>query len=290
MFSKNLITLFPNLFHQIVVGDLVREFHNNLLLANFTDLVKYVELHSLDNSMLSYEKQKVSVLQRNRFDGFISIPTSLILNLIKFDISRNLDKSYILDGFGRTVEQILMFENLNEILGLKNHLEILAVIHTDDELIKFKLDRRRICPVCKTPKYLELIPSTICRFDNEDLVMYCDNEKCIGFDHEMLIQKEGDNNGFEAIRDRVILDRKLIDFALNQSTTENFEINCMVDDDSRFQDFEIAKIKRHKKSDKGISVSIENFSVANRNVFEFPVIVKEFLLFLNDLYDKNKIN
>jgi len=93
-----------------------------------------------------------------------------LVNEIVFDKINNLD-NFILDGYPRTINQALYFENFLKSRG--KDVDIVINIDVPEEIIIIRLSGRRICPKCgriyniyfNKPKNNE-----VCDFDNEKLI------------------------------------------------------------------------------------------------------------------------
>ncbi len=93
-----------------------------------------------------------------------------LVNEIVFDKINNLD-NFILDGYPRTINQALYFENFLKSRG--KDVDIVINIDVPEEIIIKRLSGRRICPKCgriyniyfNKPKNNE-----VCDFDNEKLI------------------------------------------------------------------------------------------------------------------------
>lgn len=98
-----------------------------------------------------------------------------LVNEIVFDKIKNLD-NFILDGYPRTLNQAMSFENF--IKNKNQDLDLVIYIDVPDEVIIKRLTGRRICPKCgkvyniyfDKPKEDE-----ICDFDKEKLIIRDDD-------------------------------------------------------------------------------------------------------------------
>ena len=59
------------------------------------------------------------------------------------------DKPYILDGFPRTVEQAIMYDEL--LNKMNRDLGIVIYLDVDKEILKERITTRLVCPQCKKP-------------------------------------------------------------------------------------------------------------------------------------------
>ncbi|MBC7194472.1 MAG: adenylate kinase [Caldisericia bacterium] len=98
-----------------------------------------------------------------------------LVNEIVFDKINNLE-NFILDGYPRTINQALSFENFLKSKG--SDLDLVIYINVPEEIIIKRLSGRRICPKCgkiyniyfDKPKNDE-----ICDLDNEKLIIRDDD-------------------------------------------------------------------------------------------------------------------
>ncbi len=59
------------------------------------------------------------------------------------------DKPYILDGFPRTVNQAIMYDELLE--KMNKDLGVVIYLDVDKEILKERITTRLVCPTCKKP-------------------------------------------------------------------------------------------------------------------------------------------
>ncbi|MBU0476868.1 nucleoside monophosphate kinase, partial [Patescibacteria group bacterium] len=87
--------------------------------------------------------------------------------------------------------------------------DVFVLIDVPEAVIDERLKYRRVCPACKTSRNLKLFPTKEVGYDQESKEFYliCDNPNC---KDQKLVQKEGDELGIQAIRERLITDEKLI--------------------------------------------------------------------------------
>lgn len=283
VFTKILQDYFLNIFHHVIIGDLVRQYHSALI-ENSGEILEFVRQNY--NGIVELNSCNEIIKNRNNFAiSTVSIPSELILELIKFEIFKHPNKSYILDGFSRNVEQVYISKNLSEILNLHNYRNIFLNINTDTNLIKFKLDRRMICKLCKSPKYYQISPSTIVKFDKDsgNFVMYCDNKNCSGYGVEELVRKEGDEDGFQKISNRIANDNELMKISKKVNFDNSIEVNCLVNAGSEtYQEYELIKSTAFVNKNNIVEFKTDKFVLENEqgikcNVVEMVVLVAEFL-------------
>lgn len=214
-YSKLFIELVGNdKVHQISVGDLIRKTHELIESDSeeLNDLYEYVKNHY--RGFVSSEDALKSIIERST--DKINIPTELILVLIRREIEKNPEKSFILDGFPRTGDQITYSLFFREIMNLRPDPDFFVVIDVPDSIIDERIKYRKICPICNLPRNYKLLPTDTVKFNKEtkEFELVCDNPQCEGFGKAILINKEGDELGIEPLRSRLETDQKLIEQAL----------------------------------------------------------------------------
>jgi len=292
VFSKILINHFPGIFYQIEVGNLIKDFDRLVRSGDRDELVKFLsELMEVYEGIFTVEEIQGFIKDRLILTDQVSVPKCVVVALIKIDMNKHPNKTYILDGFGRTLEQVYMIKRLNQHLQ-KDKLKIVIVsIGTDKNLIKFKISKRRICSLCRTAKYFEILPSKNIKLmnDSSEIVMLCDNSKCEGYNKEILVVKEGDQNGFKEIETRVNSDEVYISKVKEICLEDFFEYDSLqpIGKYSKFevQDKETYRIDKLKKIIKKITrFKIKSSSGELYEVIYPAVMAKNFIKDLNSRY------
>lgn len=178
------------------------------------------------------EEELLNYLQEN-YRGFISpqeaidallgrstellLPTEFILALVKREIEKVGDKGVFIDGFPRNMDQVSYSLYFREIMNLRDDPDFFILIDIPESVIDARMKSRVVCPVCQTSRNVKLLPTKFVEYDkkNQQFVLLCDNPECEEHGRAMMQEKEGDELGIEAIRERLDQDQELIQKALN---------------------------------------------------------------------------
>jgi len=203
------------MFSRIVSPERVEHF-------SIGDMIREIDKELIDNKK---RKELISFLERD-YRGFISLdevikaletrstktllPTELILALVKREMARKEKKALFIDGFPRDLDQIGFSLFFRDLIGYRDDPDIFILIDVPETVIDARIKWRRVCPKCKTPRNLKLLPTSKIGYDKEKKEFYliCDN--C----GTRMEKKEGDELGIEPIRERLEKEGKLIDEAL----------------------------------------------------------------------------
>lgn len=251
----------------ISIGDLVRE--TNLILENEgkekDDLVDYI-----DKNYRGYMPTAEAIRQvLSRSSDKISIPTELILALIKRKIETNNNKAFFIDGFPRTADQITYSLYFREIMRMRNDPDFFIVIDVPDNIIDERIKYRRICPLCNTPRNIKLLPTETVKYDKQSnqYILVCDNTKCSGHGKTEMISKEGDEKGIENIRQRLDNDQVLMENALSLNGIPIVKIrnHVPVDQASLFDNYEITPeyVYTYNEAEDKVTISEKPWTVAD---------------------------
>lgn len=190
------------------IGDLVRDVH-----ASLEDPQKKDEL-------LAYMNQNYRgfLSLDEAFDAFLSrsttklVPTEFILALVKREIQQHANKAIFIDGFPRHLDQVSYSLYFRQIMNLRDDPDFFVLIDVPESVIDARIKTRLICPVCKTSRNFNLLPTKYVEYDKEkqEYFMKCDNPKCEGCQTAVMGAKEGDSLGIEPIRARLEMDGELI--------------------------------------------------------------------------------
>ena len=144
----------------------------------------------------------------------VLLPTELILTLIKRKIENMEKKTLFIDGFPRELDQIDFSLFFRDLIGYRDDPDIFVLIDVPEKVIDERIKWIRICPLCKTPRNLKLLPTSSIGFDEDDKEFYliCDNPNC---KKAKMVVKEGDELGIEPIRERLKTDDTLIQRAFS---------------------------------------------------------------------------
>jgi len=162
---------------------------------------------------------------KKRYRGFISIdqivdiimgrdtktllPTEVILSLVEREISKLERKAIFLDGFPRNLDQISYSLFFRALIGYRDDPDFMVFIDLPEAVIDERMKYRVVCPICHTPRNLKLLRTKEIKYNSEskNFSLICDNASCKGV---IMIPKEGDELGIEAIRDRIEIDDKVM--------------------------------------------------------------------------------
>ncbi len=153
--------------------------------------------------------QAISSLKRRNTEGLL--PTELILALVKREISKRKKKALFIDGFPRDLDQISYSLFFRDLIDYRDDPDIFILIDVPEAVINERIKWRRICPFCQTSRNLKLLPTSKIGYDQKSKEFYliCDNCRV------KMVQKEGDGLGIKPIRERLKMDKKLIEKAFS---------------------------------------------------------------------------
>lgn len=200
----------PDKIEHFSVGDMIRnidqELSNEKSKKELIDFLEknYRGRHSLEEIISSLENRSTKVL----------LPTELILALLKREMRRKEKKTLFIDGFPREIDQISYSLFFRDLIDYREDPDIFVLIDVPTSVIDARIRDRRICPICKSPRNLKLLPTSKVGFNKEknEFYLICDNPAC---NNAELIQKEGDELGTDPIKERLTLDKKLIEMAFS---------------------------------------------------------------------------
>jgi len=195
----------PEKVDHFSIGDMIRAIDKELQdKESKKELILFLEKNyrgflPLKEIILSLEERNTRTL----------LPSELILALAKREIAKRGRKALFLDGFPRDLDQINFSLFFRELIGYRDDPDVFVLIDVPEAVIDERLKYRRVCPACKTSRNLKLFPTKEVGYDQESKEFYliCDNPNC---KDQKLVQKEGDELGIQAIRERLITDEKLI--------------------------------------------------------------------------------
>ena len=113
-------------------------------LAKKLEDLGYIPLSTGD--MLREKSKKDEVLSDMMKKGAL-ISDDIVFNILEEKIVSLDDKNYILDGFPRTVNQAIMYDNLLE--KLNKDIGVVIYLDVDKDILLKRTITRRICPNCK---------------------------------------------------------------------------------------------------------------------------------------------
>jgi len=190
------------------------------------DMIRGIDFELKDEA----KKKKLFEFLKKNYRGFVPfediikslerrstktlLPTELILALVKREILKRKKKAIFIDGFPRDMDQISYSLFFRDLIGYREDPDIFVLIDVPDKVIDERIKWRRICPVCKTSRNLKLLPTLNVKYDEkkDKFNLICDNSKCKG---ALMVSKEGDEFGTAPIKNRLILDQKLMEKSLS---------------------------------------------------------------------------
>jgi adenylate kinase family enzyme len=195
----------------ISVGDIVRRAHEDLEdekkrgeLKKFLDR-RYRGFVQIDEVLESFLGRDTKSL----------MSTELILALVEQEIDKIGRKAIFIDGFPRSIDQISYSLYLRSLIGYRDDPDFLVFIDLPESIIDERMKYRVICPNCQTPRSTKLLRTNEVEYNETTKQFYliCDNPGCQG--RHRMVQKEGDELGIEAIRDRIEVDDEIMRSLLN---------------------------------------------------------------------------
>jgi len=196
----------PEKIFHFSIGDMVREIGKELGDRKLRkELVSFLEENyrgwiSLEEAISALEKRDTKTL---------TVPTELLLALVKREIAKKEKKALFIDGFPRDLDQISFSLFFRDLIGYRDDPDIFILIDVPESIIDERLKYRRVCPLCKTSRNLKLLSTEKVGYDQKlkEFYLVCDNPNCRG---SKMVQKEGDELGIQAIKERLTTDEKLI--------------------------------------------------------------------------------
>lgn len=113
-------------------------------LAKRLEDLGYIPLSTGD--MLREKSKKDDVLNEMMKKGTL-ISDDIVFKILEETLISLDDKNYILDGFPRTVNQAIMYDNLLE--KLNKDIGVVIYLDVDKDILLKRTITRRICPNCK---------------------------------------------------------------------------------------------------------------------------------------------
>lgn len=113
-------------------------------LAKKLEELGYISLSTGD--MLREKSKKDEVLSDMMKKGTL-ISDDIVFKILEENLILLGDKNYILDGFPRTVNQAIMYDNLLE--KLNKDIGVVIYLDVDKDILLKRTITRRICPDCK---------------------------------------------------------------------------------------------------------------------------------------------
>lgn len=102
---------------------------------------------SLSTGDMLREKSKTDEVLSDMMKKGSLISDDIVFNILEENLISLGDKNYILDGFPRTVNQAIMYDNLLE--KLNKDIGVVIYLDVDKDILLKRTITRRICPDCK---------------------------------------------------------------------------------------------------------------------------------------------
>ncbi|MBD3329407.1 hypothetical protein GF357_02840 [Candidatus Dojkabacteria bacterium] len=277
----------PEYFEIVSVGDAVRAAHKEFLeQGKNSDLYAYAKENY--RGMMGLDEAFDSLVNRTQ-KGLM--PTEFILTIVKREIDRIGHKSIFIDGFPRKVDQVSYSLYFRDLINYRGDPDLFVLISLPLEVIDARIRGRRVCPKCKTPTNIRLLPTSIVRFDEEtqDYYLVCDNPNC---EPTRLVEKEGDDKGIELIRERLENDLELVNMARNMYGISRIELFNSLEVDVGYKyvdDYEITKEYSYEGRGDDIVTVPKPFEIEDHGVKYFsllpPPVVVQFVRQLVDVFN-----
>lgn len=205
-YTKLMAEIFgTNKIGHISVGDLVRTVYKDINDSQKRqEIVEYLEQHY--RGYISIQDAIDALIGKNQK---VLLPTEFILALLKREIDKFDKKVIFIDGFPRDLDQVQYSLYFKDLANYRMDPDIFIAIDIPESVIDERMRNRVVCPICQAPRNLSTLRTKEIGYDKDTqkYFLMCDNPKCNG---TRMISKEGDDAGIESIRDRLILDDKLI--------------------------------------------------------------------------------
>ncbi|OGN05413.1 MAG: hypothetical protein A2831_01600 [Candidatus Yanofskybacteria bacterium RIFCSPHIGHO2_01_FULL_44_17] len=247
----------------ISIGDVVRSAHKDL-----EDNAKKAELIDFLNKkyrgFLTVEEVVNVILGR---DTKTLLPTEAILALVEREIERVGRKAVFVDGFPRSIDQVSYSLYLRSIMGYRDDPDFLVFIDVPEAVIDERIKYRVICPKCQTPRSLKLLRTKEVGYNKDTGKFYlmCDNAACA---KAIMVPKEGDELGIEAVRDRIEVDDKVMRTLLDLKGVPKILLRNSVPATSANEtvdDYEITPAYKYEQDSGVVKITEEPWTVKDEN-------------------------
>ncbi len=203
-------------FVHISVGDVVRDVHN-MLESDNTGEIRALKDYLASNYRGFMSSDDALYALTSRTQDKVSVPTELILTLLKREIDKVGKKALFIDGLPRSLDQLSYSLYFRDLINYRSDPDFFILIDVPMEVINTRMTGRLICPICKTSRNIVTNPTKFVQYDNstDEYYLVCDNEKCLGYGKERYVRKEGDDQGIKSIEKRLNDDGELMKMAFN---------------------------------------------------------------------------
>ena len=193
-------------------------------------VARYGLLHLSSGDILRQERASGTQLGKKAqsyMDSGALVPDEIIIEMMANAIEKAPDAGFVLDGFPRTVNQVVELDKSLDRNGLT--IDVVLNLEIDDGIVTGRITGRRSCPKCGAVYHIENLKPK-----NEGL---CDN------DGAELIQRPDDT--VEVVANRLETYHRqtepLVDYYKNNSTVYSFAADRSPDDvrDSMFEKLDV---------------------------------------------------
>lgn len=194
------------------------------------------------------------------------LSTEGILALVEWHVDQVGRKAIFIDGFPRSIDQVSLALYLRALIGYRDDPDFFVFIDVPDAVIDERMKYRVICPHCQTPRNLKLLRTKDIGYDKakKEFYLICDNPACSGYGKNRMVSKKGDELGIEAIRDRVEVDKKVMQTLLGlQGVPQVFLRNAIPASTARdyVDDYELTPSFRYELDGEQVRVIEEPWTV-----------------------------
>lgn len=198
------------------------------------------------------------------------LSTEGVLALVEWQIEQIGRKAIFVDGFPRSLDQISVALYFRALIGYRDDPDFFVFIDVPEAVIDERMKYRVICSECQTPRNLKLLRTKEVGFDDSSKEFYliCDNPDCAGFGKNRLNSKKGDELGIEAIRDRIEVDKKVMQTLLGlQGVPKVYLRNSVPTSVAKVEvdNYELTPAFRYERDGENIKVIEEPWTVVDEN-------------------------
>ncbi|WKZ30371.1 MAG: AAA family ATPase [Candidatus Dojkabacteria bacterium] len=210
------------------------------------------------------------------------IPTEFVLTLIKRAIDSVPKKTVFVDGFPRNLDQVSYSLYFRELINYRQDPDIFVLINAPLTVLDERIKHRVICPECKTPRNMVLLPTQKVGYDEatKEFYLNCDQPGCKG---GRMVKKEGDELGIEPIKQRIMMDVQLMERAKNLYGVPKIELFNALEADKALDyvhEYELTPAYSYSLNDKKEVVTaqeswvVEEHGVKYHSLLPTPVVVQ----------------
>lgn len=194
------------------------------------------------------------------------LSTEGVLALVEWQIDQIGRKAIFIDGFPRSIDQISLALYFRALVGYRDDPDFFVFIDVPEAVINERMKYRVICSECQTPRNLKLFRTKEIGYDEKTKEFYliCDNPGCSGFGQVRMSGKKGDELGIEAIRDRIEVDKKVMQTLLELQGVPKIYLRNSVPVESvreLVDDYELTTAFRYELEEDSVKVIEEPWTV-----------------------------